>query len=473
MRCRQEQQTMSDWLDAEAHADRALEMYERGRWAEAEAELRKAISLNPDQAEWHFNLGLTLEQAGRDSDALTSYERAIELLPAQPDPLVAAGVVANRLDLCEKAIVLFEQALRLDPMLESAYAHKIESHLRLGHHDEAETTFYLAQQALAEPSAQCLAVMAESLMQRGLYERAEWCLKEAMRLEPGMPRLRARLAAVSAATGRPQRALQLYLRELRDDPGNIDTLLEYGELLTDLGRLPEAAEKFRRILELEPANVDAHFGLGQIAMASRRYEQANLEFELVMKLDNQYPDVRVVMGETLLRRGEVEAAKPLLLEEFEAIKGGAASDPGASLSVDDKTRSHLIRVAQLLLEAEEAAAAADLLELAVAQEKSADLLRMLALARFRAGDRNAGSAASRRVLRLDASCVRSIHNLALAALEQRQHRMAAGWIKRGLQLNRHDTGLRRLRMRVWLALLQQWWGRLVTRPRRSPAVTKR
>ena len=86
---------MSDWMDAEAHADRALEMFERGRWAEAEAELRKAISLNPDQAEWHFNLGLTLEQAGRDSDAMISYQRAIELMPDQPDPLVAAAIVAN------------------------------------------------------------------------------------------------------------------------------------------------------------------------------------------------------------------------------------------------------------------------------------------------------------------------------------------------------------------------------------------
>ena len=46
---------MSKWFDAEEHADRALEMYERGRWAEAEAELRKAIALNPDQPEWHRN----------------------------------------------------------------------------------------------------------------------------------------------------------------------------------------------------------------------------------------------------------------------------------------------------------------------------------------------------------------------------------------------------------------------------------
>jgi Flp pilus assembly protein TadD len=76
---------MSDWMDAEAHADRAFELYERGRWAEAESELRKALSLNPDQPEWHFNLGLTLEAAGRDGDALAAYEQATTLMPGQPE----------------------------------------------------------------------------------------------------------------------------------------------------------------------------------------------------------------------------------------------------------------------------------------------------------------------------------------------------------------------------------------------------
>jgi tetratricopeptide (TPR) repeat protein len=213
---------MSEWFDAEAHADRALQMYERGRWAEAEAELRKALSLNPDQAEWHFNLGLTLEQAGRDVEALPCYLRTIELMPEQPEPLVAAGVVSNRLGQYEQAISLFDQALKMESQLEEAYAHRIESHVRLGNHEEAETCFYLAQHALENPSAQCLAAMAESLIERAEYQRADWCLKEALRIEPNLPRLRARLATVFAATGKPQRALQLYLRELRDDPGNID-----------------------------------------------------------------------------------------------------------------------------------------------------------------------------------------------------------------------------------------------------------
>ena len=55
---------MNDWFDAEGHVDRAQELFERGRWSEAEAELRKALALNPDQAEWHYNLGLTLEAKG-------------------------------------------------------------------------------------------------------------------------------------------------------------------------------------------------------------------------------------------------------------------------------------------------------------------------------------------------------------------------------------------------------------------------
>jgi tetratricopeptide (TPR) repeat protein len=446
---------MSNWFDAEEHADRALEMYERGRWAEAEAELRKAIALNPDQPEWHFNLGLTLEASERDAEAMTCFERAVDLMPGHLDPLLAAGIVANRLGKFARAIELFQRALRVDARCELAYAHLIESHVRLGRHEEAEVAFYLAQQALEERSPHCLAMIAESLIQRRQYERAEWCLWQALRLDPAIGRLRARLGAVYAATGRPRRALQMFLRDLRDDPGNIDTLLEYGEALVDLGRLPEAAEKFRRVLELEPANVDAHFRLGEIALEAGRFEQAHLEFELVLKLDPQFPQVRVALAEALLRRHRVERARPFLRDELDLLQ---AAEQAAEQAADD--RFDLGRFGALLLDAGLPAEAAGVFEQAIrANEENPEVLRKLALARFRAGDREAGVAASRRVLRLDAKCVASMHNLALAALEQGRLRLAAGWIDRGLRVDRHDDGLRRLRIRVYLA----WAGRATRR----------
>jgi tetratricopeptide (TPR) repeat protein len=437
---------MSEWFDAEDHADRALEMYERGRWAEAEAELRKAIALNPEQPEWHFNLGLTLEASERDAEALACYERASDLMPGQVDPLLAAGLAANRLGQYERGVEWFRRALRIDARCELAYAHQIESHVRLGNHDDAETAFYLAQQALEEPSAHCLSMIAESLMQRGRHDRAEWCLWQAVRIDPTIPRLRARLGAVYAATSRPQRALQMFLRDLRDDPGNIDTLLEYGEALMDLERLPEAAEKFRRVLELEPANVDAHYRLGEIGLRAGKFEQAHLEFELVLKLDPQYPGVRTAIAEALVRRGLAAQARPHLREELDALRAAeqAGEPPGEE--------PDLARLGAALLEAGMSAEAAQALARALAARgPGAGLLRKLALARFRSGDRAGGVAASRRVLRIEPGCVASMHNLALAALEQGRLRVAAAWIARGLRVARHDDGLRRLRMRLWIA----------------------
>ncbi len=441
---------MSDWIDAEGHAERAFEMFERGRWAEAEMELRKALSLNPSQAEWHFNLGLTLEASGRDPEALDSYERAIELLPTEVDPLVAAGIVANRQNRCEDAIRWFDRALTLEFGCEPAYAHKMQSHLRLGDHEEVEATYYLSQQALDEPSPHCLAVMAESLMERGKAEHAGWCLREAIRLDPTMPRLRARLGSVFAATGQQHRALQMFLRDLRDDPGNIDTLLDYGELLIDLRRLPEASEKFRRVLEMEPANIDAHVMLGQIAMQSGQFEQAYVEFELVARLDPEYLQNRVNLANVLLRRGMLDDARECLCDLHEMVRG--AEQPSTS-AVDTA------QFGSLLLDADMACEAVEVLQqIADDDESSVDILRKLALARYQSGDRRGGAACSRKVLRLNPGCVQSMHNLALAALQANRLFVARAWIQRGLKVDKHDDGLRRLRTRLWMAMLRRALG---------------
>ena len=243
----------------------------------------------------------------------------------------------------------------------------------------------------------------------------------------------------------------MFLRDLRDDPGNIDTLLEYGEALIELGRLPEAAEKFRRVLELEPANIDAHYRLGEIALEAGRYEQAHMECELVLKLDPQFPHIRAALAEALLRRGRPQAARTYLREELNLLDADGGGESSADLG----------RFGTLLLEVDLPGEAAEVFQRAVAADgDNPELLRKLALARFRSGDRDGGVTASRRVARRDPQCVVSMYNLALAALEQRRLRLAHGWIARGLHVDPHDDGLRRLRMRLWLG----WLGRALTTP---------
>ena len=455
---------MSDWLDAETHADRALEMFERGRWAEAETELRKAISLNPDQAEWHYNLGLTLEAAGRDVESLGCFAKTADLMPDLVEPLLAAGAACHRLQQHRDGLGWYDRAIRLDRANEAAHAGRIDAFVHLGQHDEAETAFYLAQQSLEDQSAACLAAISESLIERSEWGRAGWCLREAMRLEPTMPRLPGRLAAVLVAQGQSQRALQLYLRELRDDPGSLDTLLDYGDLLVSMGRLSEAAEKFRRVLELEPANVEAHERLGRIAFDLGQFEKAHLEFELVLKLDPSFPRIRLSLADAMLRRGQRDAARSMLRDELDAIARHDSRDESRPRDRDTNGNDAATpilpadadQLASLLLEADLAVDAAAVLDqVGAARSEVPARLRMLALARFRSDDRTGGAMVARRVLRYDPTCIASMHNLALTALDAGLLPVAAGWIHRGLRVDRHDTGLRRLRMRLTMAMVRK------------------
>ena len=441
---------MDEWQSAEDHVDRAVDLYHRGRWSEAEAEFRKAISHDPSRGDWHFNIGLTLEAAGRDADALSCYEMASSLLPSECEPSLAAGCAAARLGQHAEALEHFERASTIEPDHEGAYARRIEMLAAMWRHDEADTVYFLAQQSLEE-YPHCLKAMGESLFERGNLDRAGWCFREALRQDPSIGGVRSRLAAVLAATGRPNRALQMYLQDLRDDPGNIATLLSYGSLLADLKRHPEAAEKFRRVLELEPANAEAHWRLGELALRAGRLEQSRSEFELAIQLEPDRPDAHLHLAEVRRRLGHRPEARRHLAEQTRRL-----------LAMERPDSRSVLRTAELLLDAGEARAASDakraveLLDHArqfVRHDPEA--LRLLAYACFAAGDLDRGSSVSRRLLRLDPDSIAAMHNLSLAALESDRLRVAWMWWRKAVRIAPADDGLRRIRTHLVLAAISR------------------
>src|SRR3954470_10810944 len=104
---------MNDWLDAEKHVGRAHELYEAGRWDEAESELRQALSLNPFQSEWQFNLGLTLDACGRHEEAVEVFRKAAEMDPGDGQAALMAGTSLLRCGNAQESQEWFERAERL------------------------------------------------------------------------------------------------------------------------------------------------------------------------------------------------------------------------------------------------------------------------------------------------------------------------------------------------------------------------
>lgn len=433
---------MNDWHDAEQHVERAHEAYEAGRWDEAETELRRALALNPHQAEWLFNLGLTLNAAGRSADAADAFQSAFEA-GEDPNAAIMTGVSKMRAGQAEQSIEWFEKAQKLEPAGVASFVHRIEAYAQLGQHDQAELMFYMAQQVDASAPDAYLA-LSDSLLDRRQWERAVWCLREAARLDPELPGVQGRLADAYAATGRQERARQLYLRELRRDPGDCDTLLRLGRLLVGMNRFVEAGEKFRRVLEVQPDHAEAHFDLADLADRQGLTAEAIGQFDVVLRLDPEFPGARRRMARLMNQRGRPDdrgAAETLLRRDLAVYR----DHPEVFESEEMRD------LGELLLDAGMAGDAVKVLrDLQARIPDEAIAYHLLSVALLRSGRREEGMEIARQVLRLESKYVPAMHNLAVGCIQDRQWRRARYWLRQARRVDPDDSSLRRLSLMLKL-----------------------
>ena len=453
---------MNDWFEAENRVERAHELYEAGRWEEAESLLREALSLNPYHAEWHFNLGLTLDASGRFDEAVESFARAFELSTRDAQPAMMAGSSCVRAERYRDAVVWFERATEVDPRNVGSFVNRIHAYARLGDHEQSELMFYLAQQ-LDPDYPDAFVELADSLLDRGLCDKAVWCLREAARIDPELPRIQARLAEAYARTGRHERARQLYLRELRTDPGDFDTLLDLGELLLDMNRLAEAGEKFRRVLEIQPDNADAHFNLGDLWEREHAYELAISHLDVVVRLDAEYPGARRRLASLLLDHGtdrDSSRIRDLLLREVAWFR----RDDGAFTAEETEELGGLLLDAGLPGDSVRV-----FRRLAQLRPNSVRAHHDLSVALFEVGNLSGGIEEARRALRLDPRFVPAMYNMAFACMQRRQWRRARYWIHQARTVDSDDPSVRRLLLLLRLHTAMEiidWTGCVLLRRRR-------
>jgi Flp pilus assembly protein TadD len=106
-------------------------------WAAAEAELRRAVELDPNAAMTHQSLGHMLSQAGRHAEAEPSMRQARELEPLDPVPYALSSQVAFQGHKPDEALALATRAIELNQNLWFGYQMLGQAHEQLGHPDSA------------------------------------------------------------------------------------------------------------------------------------------------------------------------------------------------------------------------------------------------------------------------------------------------------------------------------------------------
>ncbi len=334
----------------------------------AEASLRNAQTLAPDEARWPYHLGRVHEAIGDLEASARSYRRAAALRPddlatrmlladvlfargefdaaeqiygraleRHPDA-AAAQVGLGRVALARRdyadAAARFEQGLSAAPWatavhypLALAYrglgdTGKAEAHLRRQGDVEALPPDPLRQELdeLLE-SANAYNIRGGRALDAGNYRAAADLFRRGLELDPDDPSLRQRLGVALFQSGDLDGAMEAFERAVRTAPEHPQAQFSLGVLLADQGRHQEAIEHLSTVLQHDPAYLQARVQLADVLARSGRPAEALAHYEQALAQNPARPEAAFGAAMALVRLERYRAARDRLQEGVEANPG--------------------------------------------------------------------------------------------------------------------------------------------------------
>jgi tetratricopeptide (TPR) repeat protein len=440
---------MNEWFEAEQCVERAQQLYESRRWEEALHEIERALEINPLNASWHAQRGFLLDEMHRVEDAVEAYQRALDLEPDEDEIALSLGTALVRLGKYLQAISVFEVLAKRHPGFEPAYCHRIQIYAELGQHELAEQMFYLAQQ-IDDRCPHCFFHLGGSLAERKHYDRAVFCWNRVLEIDPAYPAVRQRVAQVRRTQKRYDEAHEYLLDELRDDPGNIDLLLDLADLAIERKDYEAAATRFSQIEELDPSFAEAHYAHGKLLLLIDEAERALKCFETVRHLGrvSDMPEFDLHIGEAYLHVGRLTDARRHL---HQATRRDARSIPArillgnCLLALDEPEKAALQYRRALSIDATHAVAHHN-----------------LAACLFKGGNYRGGLSHCLDALNHAPDYAMAMHKATLAYLHLGCWREARSMLRRAMRNAPDDEDLRDLAGRFWRYRVRRFLSRLTS-----------
>ena len=205
-----------------------------------------------------YALGMKRLQEGSFADAIEPLRAAVQIDSSQPTGHFALA----RAYLYTTDFVKAEASL--DAILEDPEVRR---------RAEGSETFY-----------RCYEMRGNLSFRLGDHERARADLSEAIRMNPDLGRLHARLSRVLLALDEPESALAAALRARELGHRTPESLDHLGQVYFTLGRHEEAVQSYRDSIRLNPGGAEAYRGLGTSLLRLGREEDGREMHRLARRL---------------------------------------------------------------------------------------------------------------------------------------------------------------------------------------------
>ena len=244
----------------------------RNQSAAALEYVRQSIQFAPEVKASHALLGSLEQRAGHQAAAEEAFRQAAQLPPSQvwPDPFL---IEINRLrtgltamtdsaeawlkqGLLKESVALMQQAVTQYPERMSAWLVFGKALIQSGDATSAERALRHAVQ-LEPDSVAARTELGSALFAQAKYPDAEASYREALRINPNLAEAWFNLGLCLVNQRDSAHAVEAFQNATRFKPDFTYAYLRWGQALGRLKRVPEAIEQMQHALQLSPTNQEA------------------------------------------------------------------------------------------------------------------------------------------------------------------------------------------------------------------------
>jgi len=304
------------------HAARGAQFEREDRFADAEAEYRAGLRLDPQDPQLHNGLAWALNSLGDPDGAITEFLKTVSLDPNSGDPHYYIGLVLDNKGDGEGAIQQYREALRLDP--NNAKCHdSLGSAIERKGNLEGAIVEYRAAVRVDPKDAHIHSRLAGALDSKGDLDGAIAEYREAARLDPNSASPHFLMGIVFTKKKDWNGAVQEYREALRLDPKDKQYGSNLGQALEKTGDLDGAITVYRELVRLNPADGFPHFLIGAAIEKKEAWDVAIQEYREAARLNYNYDFVHYALGRVLEQKGDRQGA----LEEYHKAQELAPDNP--------------------------------------------------------------------------------------------------------------------------------------------------
>jgi cellulose synthase operon protein C len=357
-----QQAIKNDPSNGVAHYQLGLAYEAQNNGAQAESELRQAVSLRPDITDAQRALAnLQLQQGNFDGLAQTAEQiiqgapnapdgyltralaeingkkysaaeqdmrKAAEIAPASAAPYVQMGNLHQLQKQYAVAIKFYQQALDHDPASTDGLQGIMNAYLAQKQVDQA-ITVAKAQIAKTPNNSGFYDLLGTALFEKKDFGDADTAFHKSIELDKNNSDALMKLAQTQAAEGSASQALATYQQSIKDHPKEISFYILAGMMYESQGNWNQAKNMYQQALNLQPNNPLASNNLAYVMLQ----EGGNVDMALAMAQTARRgmpdsPNAADTLGWAYFQKGVYQSAIDMFQESLRLNeKNGGADDP--------------------------------------------------------------------------------------------------------------------------------------------------